>query len=306
MASFATSRSRRPSTVKDQAVVITSLAFSVGLLVIGLWAAVRRWDAAEGLLTAAVALSAIAYAVLTGGLLRAGREQVKALEQQVAEERITREEHRATAERAHELAQATLRETTRGQLSSQAPTVTVRLVHVRGDWYRTAPGVGRQQVPAPTNEVLQDDWPGLSMNLVMGFEVRNHGPGVAIVSVMGLLQDDALWTDDWSQYERRSKTKALPQGEVAPIALQISSSASGWWQQAREGFQVPEVEDNRWARRYTLLTSPPDHSVIDRHQWQPEIRPLDASNVLFTVRPQHEWVNAPLLWFPTREYPTLT
>ncbi len=40
---------------------------SFGLLIIGLWAAVRRWHAAEGLLTAAVALSAIAYAVLTRG-----------------------------------------------------------------------------------------------------------------------------------------------------------------------------------------------------------------------------------------------
>ncbi|MDQ3569262.1 MAG: hypothetical protein M3396_01290 [Actinomycetota bacterium] len=88
------------------------------------------------------------------------------------------------------------------------------------------------------------------MTLRMSFEVRNHGPRVAIVNVIRLLQDDALWTEDWSMYERRTKMKALPQGETALIVLQHSMSAEGWRRQAREGFDVPMVEDNPWMLRY--------------------------------------------------------
>ena len=284
---------------------MAGLALSVGLLVLGAWAAARQWRAADGLLSAAVALPAIVYALLTYYLLGASRDQVAALQAQIHEERISRAEEQAAAVRANELAQDTLRESARGRLSAQAPTVVVRLCEVRGEWYKSVTRGERQPVPAPVEHVFEDAWPDLYMDLVMTFEVRNHGPGVALVNVMGLMQQDALWMDDWFEHERRSFVKVLSAGDVTAIAMRITGSAKGWWSQAKEGLRTIGAADNSQPLRWELQTSPPDHSVIDHHVWWPSFRPLDAKDVLFTVRPLQDWVDAPMLWLPTREYPSL-
>jgi hypothetical protein len=156
----------RPPKVKTQrpgargrGAAVVGLVLSVSLLLLGAWAAVRQWRAAEGLLSAAIALPAIVYALLTYYLLGASRDQVAVLQAQIHEERTSRKEEHAAADRAHELAQATLRETARGRLSAQAPTVVVRFFHVRGDWYKPVTGGERQQVSAPVGPSLRKHGP---------------------------------------------------------------------------------------------------------------------------------------------------